>query len=62
MQTGRGGMGMVKHRTSGTPGPNRRMLQALARFVNRMDAWRRRRVRARMYATVEELMRKEGGR
>ena len=61
MHSARGGMGSHKHGVSGTPGPNRRMLQSLGRFVSRL--WPRRRRRVPLpFKSVCELMDAEAKR
>lgn len=59
MITGRGGMGSHKHGVSGTVGQNRRALQALSREVNRKMAAVKKKPKAPMYGSVQELMKRE---
>lgn len=54
------GLGMGKHRTMGTPGPNRRMLQGLARTVNTLFYDRPKRAAGTMYGSIRDLMKREG--
>lgn len=59
MQQGRGGMGMRKHRTSGTSGPNRRALRLLP--IELLQLLKHpTRATERMYSSLTELFRKEG--
>lgn len=55
MQKSRGGMGSHKHAVSGTAGPNRRELQARARFVNKLNE-KPKKAKTPMFDTVGELM------
>ncbi len=58
-ESGRGGMGMHKHAISGTPGQNRRGLQALGRFINRLLESSKRRPKEPMFSSISELFRKK---